>query len=78
MIGNLVSCYDDKMEWGRDPYYGEVSMSELPLPLQEKISRYDVLKSYTDMILGIGIDLDLYMENETYRNIVIKILMKLR
>ena len=70
MIGNLVSCYDDKMEWGRDPYYGEVSMSELPLPLQEKISRYDVLKSYTDMILGIGIDLDLYMENETYRNIV--------
>lgn len=70
MISNLASCYDDKMEWGRDPYYGEVTMDELPLPLQEKIARYDVLKSYTDLILGVGIDLNLYMENETYRNIV--------
>lgn len=70
MISNLASCYDDKMEWGRDPYYGEISMSELPLQLQEKIARYDVLKSYTDMTLGVGIDLNLYMENETYRNIV--------
>ncbi|HOV35853.1 MAG TPA: endo-1,4-beta-xylanase [Dysgonamonadaceae bacterium] len=58
------------MKWGRDPSYGEITSAELPLALQEKISRYDVLKSYTDMILGIGIDLDLYMENETYRNIV--------
>ena len=30
MISNLASCYDDKMEWGRDPYYGEVTMDELP------------------------------------------------
>jgi len=70
VMNSLNSCYDDKMKWGRDPSYGEITSAELPLALQEKISRYDVLKSYTDMILGIGIDLDLYMENETYRNIV--------
>ncbi len=70
VMNSLNSCYDDKMKWGRDPSYGEVTSAELPLALQEKISRYDVLKAYTDMVLGIGIDLTMYMENETYRNIV--------
>lgn len=70
LIVSLSSCYDDKMKWGRDPSYGDVTTAELPLALKEKISRYDVLNSYTNFVLGIGIDLTLYMEDETYRNVV--------
>ncbi|PCH71402.1 MAG: glycosyl hydrolase family 10 [Bacteroidales bacterium] len=58
------------MEWGKDPSYGEVTIAELPLALAEKISRYDALNTYTDFILGAGIDRTLYMEDETFRNIV--------
>jgi hypothetical protein len=64
----LNSCYDEKMEWG-DPYT-HPETAELPLALQEAISRYEVLNSYTNFVLGVGIDLSLYMNNETYRNIV--------
>ncbi|MFA6580405.1 MAG: endo-1,4-beta-xylanase [Paludibacter sp.] len=70
LIVGMNSCYDDKMNWGKDPSYGDVSVAELPLALQEAISRYDVLNSYTNFILGVGIDMQLYMNDETYRNIV--------
>lgn len=70
LIISLNSCDDDKMEWGKDPSYEEVTTAELPLALAEKISRYDALKTYTDFILGAGIDRDLYMGDETYRNTV--------
>jgi GH35 family endo-1,4-beta-xylanase len=63
------SCDDQIMEWGKDPSHGEVVSSELPLELQEKISRYEPLKKYTDLILGCGVGLDLYMTNETYRKL---------
>jgi len=58
------------MNWGRDPSYGEITTAEIPLALAEKISRYEPLKSYTDFTLGVGIGMDLYMNDETYRNIV--------
>lgn len=64
------SCDDMIMEWYKDPNKGEVAMSDLPLPLAEKIERYEVLKNYTDFKLGVGVGLDFYMNNETYRNIV--------
>lgn len=67
---SLASCYDDKMEWGRDPSYGEVSLSEVPLDLQEKIARYDVLNAYTQFTLGVGIDLPLYLDDASYREVV--------
>ncbi len=70
LIISLNSCDEDKMNWGRDPSYGEVTTSELPLALAEKISRYEPLKTYTDFTLGAGIGMDLYMNDETYRNIV--------
>jgi len=70
LILSLNSCYDNKMEWGRDPSQGEITTSELPLALQEKISRYDVLTAYTDFKLGAGIDFGMYRTNEAYRNIV--------
>ncbi|MDR0834457.1 MAG: endo-1,4-beta-xylanase [Candidatus Symbiothrix sp.] len=66
----LTACDDDKMNWGKDPSYGDVASSELPLQLQEAISRYEVLNSYTTMTLGVGIDFNLYLNDETYRNIV--------
>lgn len=69
-LGGLNSCDEDKMDWGRDPAYGEVGTAELPLALAEKISRYEALKTYTDFTLGVGIGVDLYMNNETHRNIV--------
>lgn len=57
------------MEWGKDPSHGEVTGAELPLELQEKISRYEPLKNYTTFVLGGGVGLDLYMTNETYRKL---------
>jgi len=70
LVLSLHSCYDEKMEWGKNPLYGDVTISELPLELKEMISRYDVLKNYTEMTLGVGIDLSLYLSDETYRNII--------
>ena len=67
---SLNSCYDDKMNWGKDPSYGEITTSEIPLALQEKLSRYEALNTYANFTLGVGIDLSLYMNDETYRNIV--------
>jgi len=63
------SCEDQIMDWTKDPSKGEVTVAELPLELAEKIERYDALKTYTDFTLGVGIGLDLYMNDETYRNI---------
>ncbi|MDR0864691.1 MAG: endo-1,4-beta-xylanase [Candidatus Symbiothrix sp.] len=68
LIFGLNSCYDEKMEWG-DPYT-HPETAELPLALKEAISRYEVLNAYTNFTLGVGIDLSLYMTNETYRNTV--------
>jgi len=64
----LNSCYDSKMEWG-DPYT-HPDAKDLPLALQEAISRYDALKAYTDLRLGVGMDFGLYTTTEAYRNIV--------
>ena len=68
LILGLNSCYDDKMEWG-DPYT-HPETKDLPLALKEAISRYDVLTTYTNITLGVGIDFNLYMTDEAYRNII--------
>jgi len=65
----FASCDDQLMEWEKDPSHGEVTGAELPLQLQEKISRYDALKTYTEFKLGAGVGLDLYMTNDTYRKL---------
>lgn len=65
-----TACDDSKMEWEiRDPN-SQITPGEIPLKLAEKIARYDVLKSYTDIKLGVGIDMPTYMENETYARLV--------
>jgi Beta-1,4-xylanase len=69
----LTACDDNKMNWYDDPSHGEVTVSELPLPLAEKISRYDALKSYIykpDFKLGIGVSLDNYLSHEQTTTIV--------
>lgn len=66
----FASCDDQKMEWYKDPTHGEITSSELPLQLAEKISRYKALNEYTNFVLGAGIGLDLYMSDEAYRNLV--------
>lgn len=68
LILGLNSCYDEKMEWG-DPYTHPAA-KDLPLQLQEKISRYEALTAYTTFKLGVGIDFNLYMNDATYRNLV--------
>ncbi|SEK77259.1 Carbohydrate binding domain-containing protein [Parapedobacter koreensis] len=70
LLSMLGACDKNKMEWGRDPRYGQVTMAELPLELREAISRYDVLKSYSDFTLGVGIDFALYSSDQTYRTLV--------
>jgi GH35 family endo-1,4-beta-xylanase len=56
------------MEWG-DPY-NHPDEDDLPLELQEKISRYDVLNAYTTSKLGVGIDFNLYLTDEKYRDLI--------
>lgn len=58
------------MEWQERPEHQRITTAELPLELREKISRYDALKTYTDYVLGAGIILDLYMNDENYRALV--------
>lgn len=68
LILSLNSCYDEKMEWN-DPY-NHPAAKDLPLELQEKISRYEALTAYTTFKLGVGIDFNLYINDATYRNLV--------
>ncbi|MCL1938939.1 MAG: endo-1,4-beta-xylanase [Candidatus Azobacteroides sp.] len=70
-VVSLNSCYDEKMEWG-DTYTHPATTAELPLALKEAISRYEVLKNYTDFTLGAGIDFTLYQNNAAYSDIVNK------
>lgn len=70
LLLSLNSCKKYKMQWARDPSYGKITVDELPLSLSEKLSRYDVIKSYADFTTGVGISSTLYMQNETYRNLV--------
>ena len=65
----LFSCDDNIMEWQEVDEDSKITKAELPLELAEKITRYDALNSYTDFILGDGVGVDLYLNNETYRNI---------
>src|SRR5690554_4698603 len=58
-----TACDDSKMEWvERDPAT-EITPAEIPLSLAEKIARYDDLLAYTDLNLGVGVDLATYMKN---------------
>ncbi|MFT3752824.1 MAG: endo-1,4-beta-xylanase [Paludibacter sp.] len=67
----FTACDEQIMDWHKDPSHDEVSAAELPLQLAEKITRYDALKTYsTNYILGIGMGLDEYLSNPSYRNIV--------
>ncbi|WP_324721703.1 endo-1,4-beta-xylanase [Salinimicrobium sp. HB62] len=64
------SCEREIMEWEERPEDERVTRAELPLELAEKIERYEPLKTYADYVLGAGIGMDLYMNDEVYRNIV--------
>lgn len=66
----LPGCEREIMEWEERPEDQRVTRAELPLELAEKIDRYDALKTYADYVLGVGIILDLYMNDENYRSIV--------
>ncbi len=66
----LPSCEREIMEWEERPEDERVTRAELPLELAEKIERYAPLKTYADYVLGAGIGMDLYMNDEIYRNIV--------
>ena len=70
LLLGMNSCYDSKMEWG-DPYT-HPEAKDLPLALQEAISRYGELKSYApaNFKLGAGIGFDLYTTNEAFRDTV--------
>lgn len=64
----LAACEQDKMDWGTD--YDHPAAEDLPLELQEKIAMYDRLNSYTETTMGVAIDFNLYMTDESYAAIV--------
>ncbi|WP_037317028.1 endo-1,4-beta-xylanase [Salegentibacter sp. Hel_I_6] len=66
----FTSCEEEIMEWEERSEEQRITTAEIPLELEEKISRYDALKTYSDYVLGAGIILDLYMNDENYRSIV--------
>jgi len=66
----LTGCEREIMEWEERPENQKVTTADLPLKLEEKISRYDALKTYADYVLGAGIIMDLYVNDENYRNLV--------
>lgn len=64
----LSSCKDDYMDWSNKD---SINAEDVPLSLTEKIARYDYLKNYTGIKLGIGADLGLYLNSDTtYSSIV--------
>ncbi|WP_072402626.1 endo-1,4-beta-xylanase [Flaviramulus basaltis] len=65
----LFSCDDSIMEWKETADENKITTAELPLELAEKIERYEALNTYTDFILGDGVSIDFYLNNEAYRNI---------
>ena len=70
----LTACDDNVMEWNEpDP---SVKPTELPMELAEKIAQYDYLKNYMaqyhpDVQLTVGMGLDLFLEDEAYRQTVL-------
>lgn len=72
-IGFLASsCDNEKMEWYKDPNKGDVTVNEIPLKYSEKLALYKSLKEYNkeNVILGVGMGVAEYMDNETYRTFV--------
>ena len=66
----LFSCDDTIMEWEQVNEDDQITQAELPLGLEEKISRYAPLKTYSDYVIGCGIVMDLYVNDAEYRNLV--------
>lgn len=70
-LSGLTACYDEKMDWVKNPYGEEIDITEIPPTLQEQITALGALKSYsTAFEIGVGVDLTLYLEKEDYRNTI--------
>ena len=67
----MSSCDDQVMEWGRPDYQGEISSSDIPLNLKEKIGNYDYIKTYAaqytpNLKVGLGLGADKYLSDAQY------------
>ncbi len=62
----FLSCEDHMMDWSVDDNIPGISVDEIPLKLSEKIERYEALKTYSGMRLGVGVSASLYGETEAY------------
>lgn len=62
----LLSCEENMMDWSVDDNIPGISVDEIPLKLSEKIERYEALKTYSGMRLGVGVSASLYGEIEAY------------
>ncbi len=76
MLG-MSACYDEKMEWKDD--YKHPDFVDLPVELREQIDRYGTLTEYAYINtnkelfkLGVGIDFNLYMNDEAYKKLVLE------
>ncbi len=55
---------------GPEIYNEPPKFVNLPDGLAEKIAKYEAIKEYTEITMGVSIDFDLYMGDETYAAIV--------
>ena len=65
----LTGCDDQIMQWGKPGDHADVTSADLPLAVKEVIANYDNIKDYAsqytpNMIIGIGMGADLYVNNE--------------
>lgn len=70
----LVSCDDEKMEWGMPDGHEAITESDIPLATAEVLANYGNILDYSSQywnnaIIGAGIGADKYLSDEEYRTL---------
>lgn len=68
----LSGCDENKMVWEKPANQGDVTISDIPLDLQEKLANYQDIKTYAQQYMpgvpiGLGVGADLYLNNPDYK-----------
>lgn len=68
----LGSCDDQIMEWKESDK--NITISDIPLALKEKLANYDYIKAYAkqytpNMIIGLGLGADQYISDAQYKQV---------
>lgn len=65
-----TSCDDNMMEWEEQEPAEQITESEIPLDMEEKLERYEALNTYTNIPLGVGVGAQLYLDDEVVDSVI--------